>query len=57
TVTRSALEAAVYGFDDEIQSNALDAHISKLRKSAAAGRGRGVEIHVIRGRGYLLAEA
>ncbi|KAG1266758.1 hypothetical protein G6F65_014025 [Rhizopus arrhizus] len=48
TVTRSALEAAVYGFDDEIQSNALDAHISKLRK-ALQQAGAGVEIHVIRG--------
>lgn len=55
TVTRSALEEAVYGFDDEIQSNALDAHISKLRK-ALLQAGAGVEIHVIRGVGYLLAE-
>ena len=56
TVTRSGLEEAVYGFDDEIQSNALDAHISKLRK-ALQQAGAGVEIHVIRGVGYLLAEA
>lgn len=56
TVTRSALEAAVYGFDDEIQSNALDAHISKLRK-ALQHAGAGVEIHVIRGVGYLLGES
>ncbi|KAF1016355.1 MAG: Transcriptional regulatory protein BasR [Stenotrophomonas maltophilia] len=56
TVTRSALEAAVYGFDDDIQSNALDAHISRLRK-ALQQAGAGVEIHVIRGVGYLLGEA
>lgn len=56
TVARSALEEAVYGFDDEIQSNALDAHISKLRKALQQARA-GVEIHVIRGVGYLLAEA
>ncbi|KIP85120.1 response regulator transcription factor [Stenotrophomonas sp. CFBP 13724] len=56
TVTRSGLEEAVYGFDDDIQSNALDAHISKLRK-ALHQAGAGVEIHVIRGVGYLLAEA
>ncbi len=56
TVTRSALESAVYGFDDEIQSNALDAHISKLRKSLQQADA-GVEIHVIRGVGYLLSEA
>lgn len=56
TVTRAALEASVYGFDDDIQSNALDAHISKLRK-ALQQADAGVEIHVIRGVGYLLAEA
>jgi len=56
TVTRRGLEAAVYGFDDEIQSNALDAHVSKLRK-ALQQAGAGVEIHVIRGVGYLMSEA
>lgn len=55
TVLRSTLEAAVYNYEDEIQSNALDAHISRLRKrltDAAAG----VTIHNIRGVGYLLRE-
>src|SRR5690606_29979364 len=32
TVSRSALEEAVYGYDDEIASNSLDAHISRLRR-------------------------
>lgn len=32
TVLRGALEEAVYGSDDEIQSNALDSHVSRLRK-------------------------
>jgi DNA-binding response OmpR family regulator len=53
TVSRAALEEAVYSIDDEIQSNALDTHISRLRRKlsdAAAG----VEIHGIRGVGYLL---
>ena len=56
SVLRSTLEAAVYNYEEEIQSNALDAHISKLRK-ALQQAGAGVEIHVIRGVGYLLAEA
>lgn len=51
TVARSVLEEAVYGFDDEIASNTLDAHISRLRRKIAPGR---VEIHSIRGIGYLL---
>jgi DNA-binding response OmpR family regulator len=53
TVLRSALEQAVYSFDDEIQSNALDAHISRLRRKLADANA-GVEIHGIRGIGYLL---
>ncbi|KKC38143.1 transcriptional regulator [Devosia epidermidihirudinis] len=51
TVTRSALEEAVYGFDDEIASNSLDAHISRLRRKLTGAQ---VEIHGIRGLGYLL---
>ena len=40
TVARSSLEEAVYSIDDEIQSNALDTHVSRLRRklSEAAGR-------------------
>jgi two-component system, OmpR family, response regulator len=51
TVSRSALEEAVYGFDDDIASNTLDAHISRLRRKL---NGAGVEIHGIRGLGYLM---
>ncbi|MET4384781.1 DNA-binding response OmpR family regulator [Bradyrhizobium sp. F1.4.3] len=53
TVLRSALEEAVYNFDDEIQSNALDTHISRLRRKLAEADA-GIEIHGIRGVGYLL---
>lgn len=53
TVLRSSLEDAVYNFDDEIQSNALDTHISRLRRKLADANA-GVEIHGIRGVGYLL---
>jgi two-component system, OmpR family, response regulator len=53
TVLRESLEAAVYGFDDMIQSNTLDSHISRLRKKLG-NAGAGVEIHTIRGVGYLL---
>lgn len=52
TVSRSALEEAVYGYDDEIASNALDAHISRLRQKLS---GAAVDIHGIRGLGYLLS--
>ncbi len=52
-VMRRTLEEAVYALDDEIGSNALDAHISRLRRKledVAAG----VEIRAIRNIGYLL---
>lgn len=55
-VLRATLEEAVYGYDDEIASNTLDAHISRLRRKLE-GAGAGVEIHAIRGVGYLLKEA
>jgi two-component system, OmpR family, response regulator QseB len=55
TVLRSTLEAAVYNYEEEIQSNALDAHISRLRKRLSDAS-IGVTIHNIRGVGYLLKE-
>lgn len=53
TVLRSTLEEAVYGYDDEIQSNALDSHVSRLRRKLADA-GASITIHTIRGIGYLL---
>ncbi|WP_027145671.1 response regulator transcription factor [Mesorhizobium sp. WSM3626] len=56
TIMRSALEEAVYALDDEIGSNALDAHVSRLRRKlddVAAG----IEIRAIRNLGYLLRAA
>ena len=53
TVLRESLEHAVYGFDDKVQSNTLDSHISRLRRKLAEA-GAGIEIHAIRGVGYLL---
>ena len=55
TVSRSTLENAVYNYEEEIQSNALDAHISRLRKRLAEADA-GVGIHNIRGIGYLLKQ-
>lgn len=56
TVLRENLEQAVYGFDDEIQSNSLDSHVSRLRRKLAEANA-GVDIHAIRGVGYLLKDA
>ncbi|MBW8909709.1 MAG: response regulator transcription factor [Mesorhizobium sp.] len=52
-VMRRTLEDAVYALDDEIGSNALDAHISRLRRKLEEA-GTGIEIRAIRNIGYLL---
>jgi len=53
TVLRESLEQGVYGFNDAIQSNTLDSHISRLRRKLIAA-GADIEIHAIKGVGYLL---
>jgi DNA-binding response OmpR family regulator len=55
-VMREHLEAQVYGFDDEISSNALEAHISRLRKRLADAGAR-VVVHGVRGVGYMMRAA
>jgi DNA-binding response OmpR family regulator len=55
TVRREMLLESVYNLSVDIQSNALDSHISKLRR-ALLDAGALIEIHVIRGVGYLLKE-
>jgi DNA-binding response OmpR family regulator len=54
-VTRQMLEKAVYGYDDEIMSNSLESHISRLRKKLVS-LDSGVIIHAVRGVGYLMKE-
>lgn len=51
-VMREHLEAEVYGYD-EIQSNALEAQVSRLRKRLVDS-GAGVLVHGVRGVGYML---
>jgi DNA-binding response OmpR family regulator len=52
-VTRDVLIEAVYGFDDLIESNTLEAQISRLRRKLKDA-GAGVEITSLRGIGYML---
>ncbi|SDP70089.1 response regulator transcription factor [Phyllobacterium sp. OV277] len=54
-VQRATLMEAVFGMDDEIDSNALDTHISRVRRKLSDA-GAGVTINGIRGLGYLLRE-
>jgi DNA-binding response OmpR family regulator len=55
-VMREHLEAQVYGYDDDISSNALEAHISRLRKRLSEA-GAGVIVHGVRGVGYMIQAA
>lgn len=55
-VTRDALEAAIYSGEDEIESNATEVTLSRLRRRLTEA-GAGVAIHTVRGVGWLLKEA
>ena len=55
-VPRRLLEEGLYGFDDDVGPNSLEAHISRLRKKLEAA-GAGVQIHTLREIGYLAGEA
>lgn len=52
-VVRDALEDRLYGFDEEVGANALEAAVSRLRRKLAAA-GSAVGINVVRGVGYRL---
>jgi two-component system OmpR family response regulator len=52
-VTRDVLAETIYGFDDEIESNSLEAQMSRLRKKLAE-IGSNIEIRSMRGIGYIL---
>src|SRR5215472_4445333 len=55
-VPKGVLEEKLYGIDDELESNAIPVHVHHLRRKLAQA-GADVEIHTIRGVGYLLTEA
>ncbi|QQP89989.1 response regulator transcription factor [Skermanella sp. TT6] len=55
-VTRPVLEESLYGFNDEVTPNALEAHVSRLRRRLAEA-GADAVIHTVRGVGYLLRTA
>ncbi len=52
-ITRADLIEEIYGFDDEIESNTLEAQVSRLRKKLCE-LGGNVEIRSMRGIGYIL---
>jgi DNA-binding response OmpR family regulator len=56
TVPRRVIEDTIYTLDEAPGPNALEASISRLRRQLAEA-GADVEIHTIRGIGYLIAQA
>lgn len=52
TVSRTELEEAMYAFGDEIESNAIEAHVSRLR--GKLGR---EAVQTVRGFGYRMGQA
>lgn len=53
-IVRDTLEDRLYGFDDEVSSNALEAAVSRVRRKLASARSA-VRIEAVRGIGYRLA--
>ncbi|BDV42166.1 DNA-binding response regulator [Geotalea uraniireducens] len=51
-LSRTALEERLYGWGEEVESNAVEVHIHNLRKKIGAG-----QIRTVRGVGYMLAGA
>lgn len=51
-LSRTALEERLYGWGEEVESNAVEVHIHNLRKKIGAER-----IRTVRGVGYMLAGA
>lgn len=50
---RRVLEEAIYGFDDEVSPNAIEASVSRLRR-ALASAGSSAKIVTVRGIGWML---
>ena len=55
-VPKTVLEEKLYGIDDELGSNAIPVHVHHLRRKLMDRRAT-VEIHTVRGVGYLLVDA
>jgi len=54
-VSRSAIIEGVWGFEEDVEANTVDAYIKHLREKIDASHGRKL-IHTVRGYGYILRE-
>lgn len=53
-VPKDVLEDKIYGFDEEVSSNSVEVHVSRLRKRLVASKAD-IGVHTIRGVGYMLS--
>ncbi|MCW6512814.1 response regulator transcription factor [Lichenifustis flavocetrariae] len=53
-ISKADLEESMYGFGEEVGSNAIEVLVHRLRKKLSGAKAT-VEIHTLRGIGYLLA--
>jgi len=54
-IPKDVLEDNLYGFGEEVTSNSVEVHISRLRKRLSKAEAD-VSVHTLRGVGYLLSE-
>jgi DNA-binding response OmpR family regulator len=54
-VPKDVLEDKLYGFGEEVTSNSVEVHISRLRKRLSKADAN-ISVHTLRGVGYLLSE-
>lgn len=54
-VSKKIVEDHIFGHSGEVASNAIEVYVHRLRKQLAEGGAR-VQIHTVRGVGYLIAE-
>jgi DNA-binding response OmpR family regulator len=54
-VTRRVIEAQLFGLADDSDSNAIDVYVHRLRRNLAES-GANVQIHTIRGVGFMISE-
>ena len=55
-VSKKLVEDHIFGLSGEVASNAVEVYVHRLRKQLAE-RGAKVEIHTVRGVGYLISES
>src|SRR5262245_6453589 len=55
-VPKRLIEDQIFGISEDVASNAVEVYVHRLRKQLAAG-GAHIQIHTLRGVGYLIAEA